>query len=84
MGLALLGLHWGQAAGASAHAMCLRPRWGGAAAALGSRCWRPRANWEGGQHVARLALVNIGGVLGVVRWRRNQWHVGALAMASWD
>jgi hypothetical protein len=57
-------------------------------ALLRSRLCRLRAKWEGGQHVARLALVGIGGVLGVVCW----WgHVrqfrgvggGAPALGRW-
>jgi hypothetical protein len=76
--LALLGPCRGQAADALAHAMRLQSIWGGAAVALGSRCWRPRSNWEEGQHVAWLALIRVGGVLGVVHWQGNQQHVGGI------
>ncbi len=68
--LTSLGLRQGQAADVLAHAICLRLGWREEAvvlASLGLCCWLLRAKWEGGQHVAQLALVSIGEALGVVR-----------------
>ena len=65
-------------------------RWGGGGAAvlalLGSLCWQPRAKLGGGggssTHVAQLAPIRVGMVLGVVCWSGgrgmggNVWGVG--------